>query len=365
MAVACFGLVAQVAPGTAQTTQEKLNRAEAQVEQIKKELARQQGRLELVQREINAITIRLSEALRQREAIQEQMQLTEGLITKKERREGRLQGRLNARARDVYMNGPIGTLEFVLTAESLGDLSDRISFLDALSRGDVSTAAGVELVKEELQKQKGFLGELQADLAVILEDLQREAERIQEKWEEQAAIKASIEDKLAEAQDLVKDLEKKYQRELLALLPDGVVIIKGKGPFETCPVAPPRSYIDDFGFPRVGHTHQGNDIFAPLGTPILAPFDGTAEEGLDGLGGTVVHVYASASADYVYNAHLSKHAGVDGQHVEAGTIIGFVGNTGNAAGTPYHDHFEYHPGGGSAISPYPFLNVVCGVNGSG
>jgi murein DD-endopeptidase MepM/ murein hydrolase activator NlpD len=115
----------------------------------------------------------------------------------------------------------------------------------------------------------------------------------------------------------------------------------------------------------VGHTHQGNDIFAATGTPIHAPFEGTAEEGYDGLGGVVVHVYGSANADYVYNAHLVKHAGVDGQHVKPGDIIGFVGNTGNAAGTPPHDHFEYHPGGGSAVSPYVYLNEVCGVGGAG
>ena len=366
MAVACFALLAQVAPGSAQTTQDKLNEAEARVEQIKKELARQEARLEVVQREINSITVRLSEALRQREAIQEHIATTQELITQKERRAGRLQGRLDQRARDVYIHGPIGALEFVLTAESLGDLSDRISFLDALSRGDISTAAGVDLVKGELQKQKRFLAELNADLVEILERLRGEQERIQGKWQEQAAIKANIEAKLGEAQGLVQNLEKKVKQEILALLraSGAPAIINGKGPFKVCPVDPPRSYIDDFGFPRVGHTHQGNDIFAPQGTAIRAPFDGRAEESYNGLGGTSVHVYAS-NGDYVYNAHLVRHAGVDGQQVSAGTIVGYVGDTGNAAGTPYHDHFEYHPGGGSAVSPYQYLNLVCGVNGGG
>jgi murein DD-endopeptidase MepM/ murein hydrolase activator NlpD len=76
-------------------------------------------------------------------------------------------------------------------------------------------------------------------------------------------------------------------------------------------------------------------------------------------------VYADANADYVYNAHLSEHVGVDGQQVQPGDIIGLVGNTGNAAGTPPHDHFEYHPGGGSAVSPYVYLNEVCGTGGQG
>ena len=139
--------------------------------------------------------------------------------------------------------------------------------------------------------------------------------------------------------------------------------LSADGPFFWCPVDAPRSYIDDFGFPRVGHTHQGNDIFAPSGTPIRAPFNGIAREGSGGLGGLYVYVDADANADYVYNAHLSRFAGVSGQHVTKGQVIGYVGQTGNAASTPPHNHFEYHPGGGSAVSPYLYLNEVCGVGG--
>jgi murein DD-endopeptidase MepM/ murein hydrolase activator NlpD len=83
------------------------------------------------------------------------------------------------------------------------------------------------------------------------------------------------------------------------------------------------------------------------------------------LGGLYVYVDADANADYVYNAHLSRFAGVNGQHVTKGQLIGYVGQTGNAASTPPHNHFEYHPGGGSAVSPYLYLNEVCGISGRG
>ncbi len=132
----------------------------------------------------------------------------------------------------------------------------------------------------------------------------------------------------------------------------------GDAPFLICPVDPPRSYSDDFGAPRWAggfHTHQGNDIFAPLGTPVRAPFEGNAVDAVNGLGGLAVKVFGADG--WVYNAHLSAY-GTLGQ-VQAGAIIGYVGNTGDAVGTPPHDHFEWHPGGGAAVNPYPFLQQVC------
>lgn len=149
-------------------------------------------------------------------------------------------------------------------------------------------------------------------------------------------------------------------------------------PFSLCPVDPPRSYSDDFGAPRYSggyHPHQGNDILAPLGTPIRSPFDGTASVSSNDLGGNAVTVQGSAG--YVYNAHLSAFGTLGA--VSAGTVIGYVGNTGDAAGGPTHDHFEWHPDVipanpwvspygfsviNGAIDPYPLLNAVCGPGGS-
>lgn len=125
-----------------------------------------------------------------------------------------------------------------------------------------------------------------------------------------------------------------------------------------CPVDPPRRLSDDFGAPRYGggyHPHAGNDIFAPGGTPVRAPFAGVAVEAPSELGGLGVRV--EGAPGYVYNAHLSRYEALG--PVTAGAIIGYVGNSGNAATTAPHDHFEWHPDYGEAVDPYTHLLAAC------
>ena len=131
------------------------------------------------------------------------------------------------------------------------------------------------------------------------------------------------------------------------------------GILETCPVQGPVSIADNFGVmvrkPDVPvHVHQGNDMTAATGTPIVAPFAGTAVASPNGLGGLAVKVYGERG--YVYNAHLSAYGQLGA--VKTGSVIGYVGSTGDAGGP--HDHFEWHPGGGPAVDPYPYLSVSCG-----
>lgn len=129
-------------------------------------------------------------------------------------------------------------------------------------------------------------------------------------------------------------------------------------PLETCPVAGTVEVVDGFGDIRdmpgtPHHIHQGNDISASTGTPIVAPFDGDAVMEPGDLGGQAVKVYGAAG--YVYNAHLSAYGKLGA--VRTGDVIGYVGSTGNA--TAPHDHFEWHPGNGAAVDPYDALMAVC------
>ena len=118
------------------------------------------------------------------------------------------------------------------------------------------------------------------------------------------------------------------------------------------------SFSDDYGAPRAGTGwHQGNDLFGPMGTPIVAVADGVLSKvGVNTLGGNRLWLTDDAGHEYYY-AHLSAYAPgmADGVRVRAGQVIAFLGNTGQAITTPPHLHFEIHPGGGDSVNPYPYL----------
>ena len=137
--------------------------------------------------------------------------------------------------------------------------------------------------------------------------------------------------------------------------------ILARFPGAVFPVAGTYTYTDTFGAYRANTPggHQGADIFASYGTPVVAVQDGIITGvSTTPIGGNNIHLTTSRG-DYFYYAHLSRFATglVQGQQVIAGQTIGYVGDTGDAKGTPSHLHFEIHPGGGPAIDPTPYLDA--------
>jgi murein DD-endopeptidase MepM/ murein hydrolase activator NlpD len=103
--------------------------------------------------------------------------------------------------------------------------------------------------------------------------------------------------------------------------------------------------------------HQGIDIFAPRGTPVLAAAGGVAWTGDNRLGGRVVFVRDPARGHSLYYAHLDRQAVASGAVVRAGDTVGFVGNTGNARSTAPHLHFGIYRRGEGAVDPLPFVDT--------
>jgi murein DD-endopeptidase MepM/ murein hydrolase activator NlpD len=132
------------------------------------------------------------------------------------------------------------------------------------------------------------------------------------------------------------------------------------------PVYGTASFGDSFGGPRPGIPggwHHGEDIFAPEGTPLLAVSEGTIHTvGFIKLGGFRLWLRDDFGNEFYY-AHLSAYSplAIEGKRVEAGDVVGFVGDTGDADGGAPHLHFEIHPaamsglGYDGVVAPYPIL----------
>jgi murein DD-endopeptidase MepM/ murein hydrolase activator NlpD len=118
----------------------------------------------------------------------------------------------------------------------------------------------------------------------------------------------------------------------------------------------PLRLVDSWGNTRSGgRRHEGIDIFVPPDTPVRSTTAGLVTRiGTNGLGGNVVWVLGPGLERHYY-AHLSRHGPFSrGDRVEAGDVIGYAGNTGNARGGPVHLHYGIYDSSG-AKNPYPRL----------
>lgn len=149
---------------------------------------------------------------------------------------------------------------------------------------------------------------------------------------------------------------------------------KGAVPTLIFPVAGDVTYIDDFGQPRAGGSHQGNDLMAARKTPVVAAEGGKIKFWTTSASaGCMLYLYGDSGTTYDY-IHLNNDLtmrndnrggcvpGVayarglkDGARVQAGQVIAYVGNSGDAESTPPHVQFEVHPNDGAAVDPYPYL----------
>jgi murein DD-endopeptidase MepM/ murein hydrolase activator NlpD len=366
-AMALLTSLAQVAAAEP-STEEKLDAAKAEFEQLKNQIASQQQVLNRLSAEAAVIAERWEVANGRWEQVTSELHQTRVALAEAQAEYQDLKADLEERARQAYITGPGSGLEFLLGATSIVDLSARMEYVNALSQEDADLATEVQNVRNTLAAKKEDQEKLQTKAAKALKRVENEKAALDAKFDEQQAVLGDLNAAKARAEELVKQLTKRYQNELEALTG---LEFHGGTVFAVCPVDQPRAVYDGFGAPRFAggyHPHAGNDIIAPQGTPIRATFDGYAQAGSNTLGGYSVNVYGDLG--YTYNAHLMQ-PGVTGQ-VSAGQVVGYVGATGDTS-TP-HDHFEWHPNVvpsdwpaspygysviGSAVNPFPLLSQVC------
>jgi murein DD-endopeptidase MepM/ murein hydrolase activator NlpD len=111
---------------------------------------------------------------------------------------------------------------------------------------------------------------------------------------------------------------------------------------------------------RFDATHEGVDVFADAGSPVLAVESGQARSLDSAKGGRTVYLKTPGGTQYYY-AHLEEYVGEYPRSVEEGEVIGTVGTTGNAAGKTPHLHFEVKLASGSKIDPVTLLDAIPGA----
>jgi peptidoglycan LD-endopeptidase LytH len=250
------------------------------------------------------------------------------------------EARFRERIANAVVRGNAAELDTIMTATDANNLEMRKVFLASVSDADRDAVS-------DLQRAKAVIDDGVLD---ALDDLARTRRELR-------AARRGLQDSLR------MNTERKFQ---LAVFSAGSeIVIRGF----VFPVSRPYSFIDSWGYPRmVGteyeHGHQGVDIMADFGTPLYAVERGIITKvGVDVLGGTKLWVKGQSGTHYYY-AHLASYAEgmVEGALVNAGDVVGYVGDTGNARGGAPHLHFQVHPGGGQAVNPYGLLKVVADLS---
>ena len=249
---------------------------------------------------------------------------------------------LAERARAVFIRGATSELDLLLGAADPQTAIERAAMANLVQRRDTVGLEEAVAARTALDQTEVLVDQQRAELEELTEQL--------------AVDQAGLEDELDGAQARVASLE--------ALAARQRQIDRGsqRGTY-ACPLDRHLThFIDSWGFPRSGgRRHKGTDIMGPMGAPVYAFTDGfISRHSNSRLGGISLYLRGDDGNTYFYT-HLQGYAprGAVGNRVRAGEHIAYNGNTGNARGGPPHIHFERHPGGGSAVNPYPYLAAAC------
>lgn len=338
----------------------------------------------------------------------------------------RLRDQIRERAVDLYMSGAAGNdLGALMIAASLSDLDIRTEYLDdareqdqvlfnaleLLTRRMEETTETLRLSRQEQQEALARLEELSVDLAESLAAGQEAYRILQERRAEEIARAEAEARAQAEAEaaflatstttsattvpattseaTTVPDTTAPADTATPTTVPDttsteattttalastdttlpppttSTTVPPSDSPSGSmaCPVDGFHSFTDTWGAPRSGgRRHEGVDMLADRGTPVVAVEDGVIDRMRSGGRGGITVWMDGDSGDRYYYAHLASWAPglAVGQKVSRGEMLGTVGTSGNAPSHIPHLHWEFHPDGGLAVNPTPLARELCG-----
>jgi murein DD-endopeptidase MepM/ murein hydrolase activator NlpD len=299
-------------------------RLNAQMQDSLSRVRQAQAQLDQLVRDLDAGNTRLARVVNDRAASQARLDALETELQA-------AKAQMNARAAQVYRSQRLEILGVLVSARTFREFLTAFDMLTAVTQQDASTVTRVTQLRVEQEQVHADLDRQRAEQQRVLGEIGRRQDQVE----------ASLEAVGREYNRIKAEVDRR------------------KSGF-AFPVVGAYSYTNTFGAPRmVGteyyHRHEGTDIFALRGTPLVAVVDGVLDRvGNDLLGGLGLWVRSPGDGWSYYYAHLSGYAlGIrSGAHVRKGQVLGYVGNTGNAQGGPAHLHFETHLPGGKVVNSY-------------
>lgn len=307
--------------------------------------------IEGVKKQIDELDTQLSRIAREYDGASTQLSTTSQLVEENKKRIDELdkdivvnQARVNKRVADIYKNGAGSVVEAVLNAQSLMHMINRLDALVIIGSADAEALSKLQASKAEQEKIKQELEEAKETQAKLAKTLRYKRSIIDSKLRQEKKVLASL--SIAEEMGILKGKNQPTRvsrdNETQANVRIGNFVF---------PVLGPSTYTDSWGAPRTGHRHQGTDIFAISGTPLVACVAGSVLATWTSGGGKTIYLDGDDGNLYIY-MHCSDYE-ISAGHVQPGDVVAYCGMTGNASGP--HLHFEIHVGGSRPIDPYPIL----------
>ena len=293
--------------------------------------------------------------------------------------------RMAQRAVRAYKGQTVDDLMVLAGTGSLRSLTRRTHYLSALTRSDRAAAESASALATVAQARRAELSEVRQELDGLVAEASSARAELTRQFAEAGAVAQVLRTELARREAEAKRLAEIAAAKRAANAADAAVAARRAAAASrsadavrdevaaavqssekrqggmVCPQAQPRSFTDTWGAPRSGgRSHQGTDFFGARGGPVYAITDGTIMWTRYGdMAGYWLSLRGDDGHQYWY-LHLQDFVAQPGQRVSAGELIAHNGDSGNARGTSPHIHFEYHPGGGGAVNPYPLLKSICG-----
>jgi murein DD-endopeptidase MepM/ murein hydrolase activator NlpD len=266
-----------------------------------------------------------------------------------------LQGRMSS----WYRSDDLGLMGFLLGADDFEDFITRMDYASRIATADASAIEQVQGLLTQLREDRESLEIEQQQRAENVDRFKAERDALQKKLSNKKSEYERVQRELAAAAAARQRAQAASSQAAIVPSRSGVTAVAGPNGM-VFPVAGPNYYSDTWGASRDGgrRSHQGTDIMAATGTPVVATLSGTVSQG----GGSKSGLYLTVTADNgwkFYYMHLNSIS-VGSGRVTAGQVIGTVGYSGNASASAPHLHYEIHIPGRGAVNPYPYLRQMQG-----